>query len=120
VAEQQRAETEKTRAESNLEAAEQAVSGLVFGVARSLRDEGIRTQTMRKVLDRVKGTVERLSQSAPDDFQLLNTRGAMLDEFVDTYRAVGDLVDARTSAEEAIKDQARHCRARSQQQGLAA
>jgi tetratricopeptide (TPR) repeat protein len=102
-AEKNRAESEKTRAESNLDAAKQAVDSLVFSIAQSLRDEGVRTQTMRKVLDRVKGPVERLSQNAPDDSQLLNSRAAMLDEFVDTYLAAGDLESARKSAEEALE-----------------
>jgi len=91
------------RAERYFAAAKQTVDGLIFDIAQGLRDvEGIRVESIAKVLNRVRDTVDRLSASASDDAELLRTRAVMLGQFASTYINVGDLGKALSSAEESL------------------
>jgi hypothetical protein len=105
LAEQQRteAEREKKIADGNFTAAKQAVDGLIFDVVQNLRNiGGMRIDTLRKILDSVKSTVDALVKNSPDDAQLLRSQSAMLDEFVPTYLAAGDVDRAREAAEQSV------------------
>ncbi len=80
------AEEEKQRAERNFAAAKQAVDTLVFdAVQRLSRVADIHIETMAKILDTVRQTVDQLAKAAPDDPSLQRTRYAMFASFVDTY-----------------------------------
>jgi tetratricopeptide (TPR) repeat protein len=103
TAEAARATAEAHRAESNFGAALDSVNALIFEIARGLRNvEGMRIETINMVLERGRATVERLAQAAPDNTQLLRTRSSMMDEFVKTYLAAGNLAAAAKSAEESL------------------
>jgi tetratricopeptide (TPR) repeat protein len=105
LAEQQRteAEREKKIADGNFVAAKQAVDGLIFDVVQNLRNiGGMRIDTLRKILDSVKATVDALVKNSPNDAQLLRSQSAMLDEFVPTYLAAGDVDRAREAAEQSV------------------
>ncbi|MFI5011776.1 MAG: tetratricopeptide repeat protein [Hyphomicrobiales bacterium] len=103
VDQRREAQAQKTIAEKTLEAAEGAVHGLIFDVAQSLRDlAGMRVETVRKILERVRRTVDALGEQAPADPTLLRDRATMLNEFVKTYLAVGDLAAAETAARQSL------------------
>lgn len=96
-----RATAEAERAVRNFDIARQTVDSVVFDVSQGLREvEGMRTETIRAILGSVEDAVSRLSDAAADDAAILRSRGAMLDEFGDTYAAAGD----RTSALEAYRE----------------
>ncbi len=90
-------------AERTFQTTRQTVDGIVSDVAEGLRDvEGIRVEDMRKVFDRVAGTVGQLAQVSPDNDDVLRTQAAMFVAFGDTYRAAGD-GDAALSAYDASR-----------------
>jgi tetratricopeptide (TPR) repeat protein len=95
------AEQEKARAEKNFVAAKQAVNSLIFDIAQGLRNvTGMRVESIRKVLDTVRTTVDRLAETTPDDPELGRSRYAMFAEFVDTYLAAGDVQAALDAADQ--------------------
>jgi eukaryotic-like serine/threonine-protein kinase len=90
-------------ATANLAAAESAVHGLTFEIAQGLRDvAGLRAETVRNVLERVRHVVYTLGKQAESDPVLVRDRAAMLNEFVRTYFAVGDLRAAEQAARESL------------------
>ncbi|MBN9021950.1 MAG: toll/interleukin-1 receptor domain-containing protein, partial [Rhizobiales bacterium] len=91
----------EARAVRNFDIARKTVDDVVFDVSQGLREvEGMRTETIRTILGSVEEAVSRLSEAAADDTEILRSRGAMLDEFGDTYAAAGD----RASALEAYRE----------------
>jgi tetratricopeptide (TPR) repeat protein len=97
------AEQETQRADSNFTVAKQTVDGLIFNIAQGLRGvTGMRIDTVREILDTVQKTIDQLTQSAPDDPQLLRSRSVMFGNFVDTYLAAGDLQDAAAAASQSL------------------
>jgi tetratricopeptide (TPR) repeat protein len=97
------AEREKQRADRNFTAAKQTVDGLIFNIAEGLRNVGgMRVETIRTVLDTVQKTTDKLIAAAPDDAQLLRSRAAMFNNFVETYLAAGDLKDAAAAAAQSL------------------
>lgn len=85
-------------------AAKGAVDGLIFDVAQGLRDvEGMRIGTTHKVLDTVKGTVDKLIATAPGDPGLERSRATMFNNFVITYLRVGDAKAALDSASQGVE-----------------
>lgn len=93
------ARIEQQRAERTLDAAKQAVDVIVINVAHGLRNvAGVRTATIRALLESIQKTVERLASDAPDDAALARLDLAMLDEFTSTYLTAGDLERARSAA----------------------
>src|SRR4029077_20572323 len=90
---------EQQRAERSLAAAKGAVSNLVFDFAQKLRNvQGMRADTVASVLQEAQARLDELTQQAPDDLQLRRLRSAALDEFAQTYLAIGDLDHARAAA----------------------
>jgi eukaryotic-like serine/threonine-protein kinase len=99
----QRAEQETQRADRNFAAAKQTVDALIFNIAQGLRDVvGMRVETTRKILNTVQEATEQLTLTAPDDPQLLRSRGVMFDNFVSIYLAAGDLKDASAAAAQSL------------------
>ena len=95
------AKFEAERAERNFAAAKSTVDGLIFSIAQGLRNvEGIRVESLDKILDQARKTVERLTESDPDNPALLRSKAVMLDEFAKTYLAAGNLAAALKNAEE--------------------
>lgn len=87
-------------AERNLGLARKAADDLVFKIAQGLRGiEGMRTESVRQILETAQGVMDELARSAPDDAQLQRSRFAMLLEFAVTYERVGDLTRAQAAAE---------------------
>ena len=92
------ADERRQEAERNFALAKGAADGLVFDIARGLRDvEGMRTSTVAKILGTARGTFDKLVEAAPDNLELLRSRSVMLAEFGNTYRAQGNLPAALAS-----------------------
>ena len=95
---------QRSAADRNFRVATDAVNGLVFNIAQGLRDvSGMRTETVRKILETAQKGIDRLSETAPADPALQRLRAASLDEFAQTYLAAGDLRDAAIGASEALE-----------------
>ena len=54
----------------------------------------MRVETIRKILDTVRATVDRLAETAPDDPDLQKSQVWMYVFFADTYLAAGAVSDA--------------------------
>jgi tetratricopeptide (TPR) repeat protein len=92
---QQEAVAERDRATRNFKLAQNTADSLVWNIAQGLRNvQGMSAQSIRKILETARATFEQLAMSAPDDLTLQRSRGAMLNEFGDTYLALGDLEQA--------------------------
>src|SRR5690606_15855094 len=90
------AKYQQERAEQNFAAAKDTVNGLIFQIAQGLRDvEGIRVESLDKILGQARSTVERLTETDPDNPELVRSKIAMLDEFAQTYLAAGNLEAAQ-------------------------
>ncbi len=91
------------RAERSLHAAKNAVNVIVVDIAEGLRNvEGVRTATIRTVLEKVRDTVQWLTHFAPDNLALQQLYLELLDEFAITYQTAGDTERARKSAMTAL------------------
>jgi tetratricopeptide (TPR) repeat protein len=102
------AKEERDKATRNFQLAQRTAESLVADIAHGLRNvQGMSGETVRKILETAKGTFEQLTASAPDDIALQRGRAAMLDEFGDTYRTLGDLDQALKT----YRDGPRHHRA---------
>ncbi len=89
------ARTQQLRAQKNFAAAKDTVNSLIFDITQGLRHvEGIRVESLDKILGQVRTTVDRLASTAPDNEALLRSQAAMLDEFATTYLTAGNLAEA--------------------------
>jgi tetratricopeptide (TPR) repeat protein len=89
------AKQERDKATRNFKLAQKTAESLVFDIAQGLRNvQGMSAQTVRKILETAKATVEQLTTSAPDDLVLQRSRSVMLNEFGETYLTLGDLEQA--------------------------
>jgi tetratricopeptide (TPR) repeat protein len=89
------AKTERDNATRNFKLAQKTAESLVFDIAQGLRDvQGMRVETVRKILETARATFEQLATSAPDDVILQRSRAVMLNEFGGTYLTLGDLEQA--------------------------
>ena len=87
----------------NFGIAKNAADHVVFSIAQDLRDvQGMRVESVRRILDVAQSMMDELARAAPDDLRLQRSRGVMLTEFAETYLGAGDLVSARTAAEESV------------------
>ena len=87
----------------NFGVAREAVRGVVFDVVQGLSDvSGMRLDALRTILGTVQKAADTLSGTAPDDAELLRTRAAMFDNFARMYADVGDIAEARSSADAAV------------------
>jgi tetratricopeptide (TPR) repeat protein len=94
---------EEQRAERSLHAAKNAVNVIVVDIAEGLRNvEGVRTATIRTILEKIQDTVEWLTRFAPDNLSLRQLYVELLDEFATTYNTAGDVGRARTAATTAL------------------
>ena len=87
-----RAQQKATR---NFRIAKKTAESLVFNIAQELRNvEGMRAESVRKILDTARKTFEQLAASAPDDPELQRDRAVALNEFGYTYEVLGNLREA--------------------------
>ena len=101
VAEEQKtiAEQRRQEAEHNFAVAKQGANALIFDIAQALRDqEGMRTETVRKILGTAEQVIAKLVTKSPDNLELLRIQGAMLTEFAETYAAQGDTAKQEEAA----------------------
>lgn len=97
------ARTQQLRAQKNFAAAKDTVDSLIFDITQGLRHvEGIRVESLDKILGQVRTTVDRLASTAPDNEALLRSQAAMQDEFATTYLTAGNLAKALRAAEESL------------------
>ena len=97
------AKVERDNATRNFKFAQKTAESLVFDISRGLRNvHGMRAETVRKILETAAATFDALAAAAPDDLSLQRSRAVMLDEFGDTYRSLGELVDALQSYRESL------------------
>jgi hypothetical protein len=90
-------------AERNFEVAKQGANSLVFDVAQALRDqEGMRTETIRKILSTAEEVIKKLVDRSNSNPELLRLQAAMLDEFAQTYAAQGDTVKQEEAAQKSV------------------
>jgi tetratricopeptide (TPR) repeat protein len=100
---QQQADAQRTRAETSYAAAKVTVDGLIFNIAQGLANiEGMRTDTIAKILDTAKQTVDKLVASNPADPALQRSRASMLVDFARIYLRAGDAVRALPNAIDAL------------------
>ena len=95
---------ERDNASRNFGLAKNAADGLVVNIAQGLRDvEGLRAESVRKILGTARATFEQLTASAPNSLELQFSRAAMLGEFGDTHMTLGNLPEALDYFREQIK-----------------
>ena len=88
----------RDKATRSFKLAQQTAENLVFDIAQGLRDvEGMRAESVRKILSTAAATFDTLAASSPDDLDLLKNRSVMLNEFGATYLTLGDLAQALKS-----------------------
>jgi tetratricopeptide (TPR) repeat protein len=97
------AQTQRDLAVRNFGIAKEAADRVVFRIAQDLRDvQGMRVESVRRILDAAQAMMDELVKTAPDDLQLQRSRAAMFGEFVVTYLGAGDLARARAAADESL------------------
>jgi tetratricopeptide (TPR) repeat protein len=83
--------TQRAMAERNFLVAKDGADSLIFDIAQSLRNqEGMRSETVRKILGSAESVIGRLVASSGDNLELKRSQAAMYNEFADTYAAQGD------------------------------
>lgn len=94
---------QRQEAERNFEIAKQGANSLVFDIAQSLRSqEGMRTETVRKILGTAESVIGKLVEKSNGNLELLHVQAAMLSEFAQTYAAQGDTTKAEDSARKSL------------------
>jgi len=89
---EQRALADRDRATQSFAIAKQTAERVVFEIAQGLRNvQGLRAETVRKILETSRTAFDQLVTSAPNDLGLQRSLSALLIEFGDTYLSLGDL-----------------------------
>ena len=65
--------------------------------------QGMRVESVRRILDAAQTMMDELARAAPDDLELQRSRAAMLTEFATTYLRAGDLTRARAGPRRASR-----------------
>jgi tetratricopeptide (TPR) repeat protein len=101
IAEEQKnvADERRQEAENNFAAAKQGAHSLVLETAQALRgQEGMRTETVRKILGIAEQVIGKLVEKSKDNPELLDLQATMLHEFAQTYAFQGDMTKANEAA----------------------
>ena len=94
---------QRQEAERNFEIAKQGANSLVFDIAQALRSqEGMRTETVRKILGTAENVIGKLVEKSNGNLELLHVQAAMLSEFSQTYAAQGDTTKSEDSARKSV------------------
>lgn len=97
------ADIRRQQAERNFAAAKNASDALVFDIAQGLRSvQGMRTESVRKILERAEQVLAQLVRSSGENNDLLRSQGAMLAEFSLTYEIQGDISKQMETAKGAL------------------
>lgn len=97
------AEEKRQEAERNFAIAKQGANALVFDIAQALRDQqGMRTQTVRKILGTAEQVFDKLVATSQNNTDLRRSQAAMLTEFAITYAAQGDTTKQEEEARKAL------------------
>ena len=92
-----------TAPRQNFGIAKNAADHVVFRIAQDLRDvQGMRVESVRRILDTARSMMDELARAAPEDLRLQRSRSVMLNEFAETYVGAGDLARAQSAAEESL------------------
>ena len=103
IEQRQIAQDQRDHAQYNFAIAKQAADDVVFQLAQNLRNvEGMRVETVRRILEAARVLMDRIAQAAPNDPQLQRSRAAMLSEFTETFVRIGDLTQAQAAAQEGL------------------
>lgn len=98
------ANSQRVLAERNFKVAKEAADGLVFDIAQGLRDvEGLRSASVRKILEQAGTTIDGLVESSGDEPSLLRSRAVMYIEFAKTYESIGDNEQALAAAQKSLQ-----------------
>jgi hypothetical protein len=90
-------------AERNFEIAKQGAASLIFEIAQALKhQEGMRTESVRKILGTAEQVIEKLVAKSENNLALLRLQSSMLDEFSDTYETQGDTAKQEEAARKAL------------------
>ena len=90
------AQDQRDHAKYNFAIARQAADSVVIELAQNLRNvQGMRVESVRKILDAARTLMDQIAQAAPDDPQLQRSRAAMLSEFTETFQRIGELAAPR-------------------------
>lgn len=97
------AEQRRQMAERNFQVAKGAAESLVFDIAQGLRNvEGMRAETVAKILGTAEQSIDTLVREASEDSELRNLQHVMLDEFAKTYQTQGDTARAMGAAQRSL------------------
>ena len=98
------AKVQAERAERNFAAAKSTVDGLIFQIAQGLRNvEGIRVESLDKILDQARKTVERLTENDPGNPALLRSKAVMLGRVRQDLSRGGNLAARRRTPRKATR-----------------
>jgi tetratricopeptide (TPR) repeat protein len=96
------AKAEATRADRNFAAAKSTIDAVLFDLAQGLQNvEGMRVDTVRRILSRAEQAVTQLASRTGDDPEVRRSQGAMFRLFADTYLRLGATQLATEYAEKA-------------------
>ena len=102
VTQRQLAEQRRVEAERNFAAAKDAANSLVLDIAEGLQDvEGMRAESVRRILDTAEQTMTRLAKTDSNNLELQSSRSVMLAQFGDVYARLSD-PRALTAYEESL------------------
>jgi tetratricopeptide (TPR) repeat protein len=105
---EQHALAERDKATQSFAIAKRTAERVVFEIAQGLRNvQGLRAETVRKILETARAAFDQLAKSAPDDLDLQRSLSVMLIEFGDTYLTLGDLPAALKAFNDALAIQER-------------
>ena len=94
---------EKARAELNFSAAKETVDSVIFDLAQGLRDvEGMRVETVRRILGRAEAAVTKLMSRTGNDPNVRTSQAAMFSLFGDAYLRLGDTQLAADYAQKSL------------------
>ena len=105
IAEQQSAiaKSEAARAERNFGAAKNTIDTVIFDLAEGLRNiEGMRVQTVRRILDRAEAAVAQLAARTENVPAVQRSQAAMFNLFAETYLQLGATKLADDYAQKAL------------------
>lgn len=102
-AEGARAKAEAARAERNFAAAKQTIDAVIVDLAMGLQHvEGMRAETVRRILGRAEAAVGQLASRTDNDPEIRRSQAIMFTLFVDTYMTIGAIPLAADYAGKAL------------------
>jgi tetratricopeptide (TPR) repeat protein len=92
------AKEEQDKATRNFKLAQKTAESLVFDIVEEFKNaQGMRAETVHRILDTAAATFGTLVAAAPDDLDLQRSQAVLLSDFGSTYLALGELSQALES-----------------------